>query len=208
ALLARIFVKDHPLGKKYMSAREYTHAGIRQQNRNRLLFRDERVTGLKTGFLSASGYHLVATAEEGDLSLAAAVLGASSVDVREQEALALLNYGFRTYMTFSPTWGEGGEKVLPVFKGRDDEVRVRPQERLTITVARDAAGRVTLEDDLPEHFEAPLEAGAVVGRLSVTVDGETEAVTELVAAESVERGSIFRVIIDSVRLFLQGLFGN
>src|SRR5690606_22133349 len=85
ARLARHFVTEHPEGLVYMSTKEYEYGGIRQTNRNGLLFRDDRVTGLKTGFLSAAGYHLVATAQEGDMSLVAAVLGAGGFAQREED---------------------------------------------------------------------------------------------------------------------------
>lgn len=207
ARLARHFVAEHSEGLVYMSTKEYEYGGIKQSNRNGLLFRDQRVTGLKTGFLSAAGYHLVASAQEGDMSLVAAVLGAGGFAQREEEALALLNYGFRDFVTVQPSWGEGGIRALPVYKGEAKTVVVRPERRPLVTVPRQAAGQITAVDDLPGYLEAPLTAGAVVGQLVITA-GDEQVTVPLVAAEDVARGSFFTVLWDSLRLMVRGLLGR
>ncbi|HLS89029.1 MAG TPA: D-alanyl-D-alanine carboxypeptidase family protein [Sphingobacteriaceae bacterium] len=207
ARLARHFVTEHPEGLVYMSTKEYEYGGIRQTNRNGLLFRDDRVTGLKTGFLSAAGYHLVATAQEGDMSLVAAVLGAGGFAQREEDALALLNYGFRNFVTVQPPWGEGGIRTLSVYKGADKSVVVRPARRPLVTVPRQEAGQMAVEDDLPGFLEAPLAAGTVVGRLTISAGGE-QVIVPLEVAEDVARGGFFTVLWDSLRLMIRGLVGR
>lgn len=206
ARLARIFVTDHGHGLTYMATKEFEYGGIRQTNRNRLLFRDNRVTGLKTGFLNEAGYHLVATAVEGDMSLGAVVLGAAGFDEREEDALALLNYGFREFVTLRPAWGEEGLRTLTVYKGKEKAVSVRPVERPAVTVTRSEAGQVTVTDDLPAYVIAPITPGQRLGSLIVGVGDRQETEVPLVAAAAVERGGMFTVLWDSLRLFIGNIF--
>lgn len=220
ARLGRAFVRLHRDGLTYASAREFTWNGIRQQNRNRLLSRDERVTGLKTGHLSVAGFHLVATAEDGDMSLVAAVLGAchpadgppcsqaEGFRRREQAALDLLNYGFSRFITLRPAWGENGSKTVPLYKGAKAQVRVAPRELLVVTVNRDDQSRVQVVEELPRALVAPLKAGEQVGTVRVLVGDREELAVPLVAAEDAPRGGFFKVLWDSVRLLLARLTGR
>lgn len=208
ARLSAFFVETQHDGLIFANKLEFTYNNIPQPNRNGLLRRDNRVTGLKTGHLGVAGYHLVATAEEGDMSLVAAVLGAQSIADREEVALQLLNYGFRNFRTLYPAWGTGNQKELRVYKGTDAAVAVRPAETVVVTVPVDDADNIILIDELPAYLEAPIEEGAPVGKLLVEAGGKTVAEFELVAAGDVPRGRFFRVILDSIRLFFSGLISQ
>lgn len=206
ARLAQIFVRDYSEGLNYMAAKTFDYGGITQSNRNGLLFKDDRVTGLKTGFLEAAGHHLVATAADGDMSMAAAVLGADSFSQREDEALALLNYGFSHYKTMEPAWGLQGAKELTVYKGRAGSVEVRPIRRPLVTVPRAAETEPAVQDDLPEYVEAPIEEGQVVGTLTIDDGSGDKTEIPLVAQAAIDRGGLFKVLIDSIRIFVRGLW--
>ncbi|HEY8450499.1 MAG TPA: D-alanyl-D-alanine carboxypeptidase family protein, partial [Bacillota bacterium] len=182
AKLAAFFVRTQHDGLVYASKPEFTFHGITQPNRNGLVMRDDRVTGLKTGHLSVAGYHLVATAQDGEMSLVASVLGTASDRAREEIALQLLNYGFRNFRTVTPAWGENGQKTVPVYKGAEAEVAVRPAQRLIATVPADQAGQITLREQLPAYLEAPVSEGQVVGKLALEAGGQTVAEFDLVTA--------------------------
>ncbi|MFS8570478.1 MAG: D-alanyl-D-alanine carboxypeptidase family protein [Thermaerobacter sp.] len=207
ARLAAYFVRTQPDGMIYSQLPEYTYAGITQPNRNRLLLRDDRVTGLKTGYLGVAGYHLVATAESGEMSLVAAVLGAASESDRERVALELLNYGFNNFRTVAPA-GDLASTTVRVYKGAADQVTVQPGQRPVVTVAAGAVDRLQWQVDLPPHLEAPVAEGQQVGRLAAVLDGRELASFDIVAAAGVERGGFFKVLVDTVRLFLAGLLGR
>lgn len=208
AKLAAFYVQTQPDGLVFANTEEFTYAGIRQRNRNGLLRRDPRVTGLKTGHLGVAGYHLVATAEDGEMSLVAAVLGADTIADREEVALQLLNFGFRNFRSITPAWGSGGQKQLPVYKGEAPTVLVRPAERMVVTVPAAVVDQVVVEEHLPAYLEAPIEQGDEVGSLLIKAADETIAEFQLVAVEPVARGGFFQVIWDSIRLFVSQLIAR
>jgi len=207
ARLAAYFVRTQPDGLVYSSLPEYTYAGITQPNRNGLVVRDNRVTGLKTGYLGVAGYHLVATAEAGEMSLVAAVLGAASDPDRERIALELLNYGFAHFRTVTPA-EDLAAASLRVYKGAVDQVAVRPATRPRVTVPVDDVDNLRWELALPGHLEAPLAEGQRVGELKAVLADDELASFEVVTAAGVERGGFFKILFDTIRLFFAGLFGR
>lgn len=217
ARLAAHFVREHHDDLHYASRHEFTWNGITQQNRNRLLFQDRRVTGLKTGHLGVAGYHLVATAEADGMSLVAAVLGACGPSAprpcdgfatRERAARQLLDYGFRRFATVRPDWGEGGAVALPVYRGTRNRVQVRPERPPAVTVERETAGSVAVDAQLPRALVAPLRQGQAVGTLVIRAGDREEARIPLVVAEDVPRGGLLKVVWDSLRLLVARLFGR
>lgn len=205
ALLSAAFVRNHHDGLRFANQLTYEYNGIPQPNRNGLLRRDERVTGLKTGFLSVAGYHLAATAEDGDMSLVAVVMGAASIPDRENEALQLLDYGFQNFRTLTPAWNEPDKATLPVYKGKSKQVTVRPAQPIVVTVPADAANDWAWDVSLPPHLEAPLAQGEEVGTLTLLVAGSPHQSVPLVTVEAVERAGIFSVLWDSIRLLFMRL---
>lgn len=212
ARLGAEFVNNHPDGLIYVNKRDFSYGGLQPQlNRNGLVLRDARFTGLKTGYLSVSGYHLVATAVEGEMSLVAAVLGAPSIQAREQVALELINYGFREFETISPAWGTDGVKQLRVYQGTADTVAVKPAERVLVTVPRELvanAEAIRVEERLPSHLVAPLATGEVVGELQVFADENVVAGFELVTTTQVNRAGFFKATLDMFRLWWARLLGR
>jgi len=206
ALLSSAKIRDFPDTYDLYSKRHYTYNGIRQPNRNQLLWRDKSVDGLKTGHTDDAGYCLAASAERDGMRLVSVVMGAASAEARARESQQLLNYGFRYYETFRLY--EGGEKVTDarVWKGAGDRVDLGIQEDLYLTVPN--GGREELEPavSVESVLEAPIERGEVFGDLTVTHEGNTLAERELVALHSVEQGGLFRRLWDTIKLFFLGLF--
>ncbi|HEY8552191.1 MAG TPA: D-alanyl-D-alanine carboxypeptidase family protein [Thermaerobacter sp.] len=220
-----------PGGEQYVTARDMAHLALHvlaahpeilaytsqktfawkdfapQPNYNRLLFRDRRVDGLKTGHLAEAGYHLVATAKEGDRRLIAVVLGAASDALRVGESQRLLDYGFQRFTNTRVAFGEGGRQAVPVYKGARPRVAVEPAVPPVVTVPRTAAGEVRTRVELRDPLVAPLAEGARVGTLTIEdARGRVLRTVPLVTAEAVPRGGLFRVLWDSVRLLFRDLF--
>lgn len=206
AILSRAKIRDFPDSYDLYSKRYYTYNGIRQPNRNRLLWRDKSVDGLKTGHTEDAGYCLAASAKRDGMRLVSVVMGASSSEARARESQQLLNYGFRYYETFRLY--EGGEKITEsrVWKGASDQLDLGLQEDLHLTVPNGARENLEPTISVESVLEAPVERGSVLGNLTVTHEGTTLAERELVALHSVEEGGFFRRIWDAVKLFFLGLF--
>ncbi|PZN06940.1 MAG: D-alanyl-D-alanine carboxypeptidase [Bacillota bacterium] len=179
-----------------------------QPNYNGLVFRDDRVDGLKTGHTAEAGFHLVATAREGDRRLVAVVLGAGSNEQRLQEAEALLNFGFEGFVREAVSFGDGGSRLLPVYKGKGRSVEVVPAVEPVVVIPKEMSGRLKVEERLDDPLVAPLPKGAPVGMLIIKgPDGTELRRVALVTASEVPRGGFIRVMFDSLRLLLKNLFG-
>lgn len=167
ALLDSSYLKRFPDALRFHSMREYTYNNITQYNRNRLLLKDSTVDGLKTGFVTASGYHLAATARRDGMRLLAVVMGASTPAIREREALKLLNFGFRYYSLVQP-FPEGQPlATVKVWKGVKDEVglfRRKPQLPHPPGEAKssEVGGACSLGTDCPCRSPACLWRGGVL----------------------------------------------
>ncbi|MEQ9011148.1 D-alanyl-D-alanine carboxypeptidase family protein [Algiphilus sp.] len=202
ATLVRAHIADFPEGYALYSEKEYSYNGIRQFNRNRLLWRDDSVDGVKTGYTSESGYCLASSAERDGRRLIAVVLGTSSPDAREQDSLALLNYGFRFFDTVTLFDRDEAVQTHRVFGGAQSEVDVGVRSALRVALPRDAEERIQLQAEVPSPLQAPIAKGAQLGTLTVTLDDETLLVEPLVANQDVAQGGIVKRLIDAVRLRL------
>jgi len=211
AILAQALIRDFPEYYPIYAEKEFTYGKelksgkpIKQSNRNKLLWRDESVDGLKTGYTEAAGYCLVSSAQRDDMRLISAVLGTESTVVRARETQKLLNFGFRFYDT--QTISEPG-KVLAspqVWKGENDSVPAGISEALTITLGRNQFRDIQSDILLTNPtLEAPIAQGDQLGVVTFTVDGKPVAESPLVALESVAEGGLWDNMVDSVELWLQ-----
>lgn len=209
ATLALHVLREHPEILDYTREKYFRWKNFAPQpNYNTLVFRDGRVDGLKTGHTAEAGYHLVATSRDGDRRLVSVVLAAGSNEQRVRESQRLLDYGFNQFTNVTVPFGEGGRRRLPVFKGATREVEVVPAAPPVVTVPKDAAGKVKVEEQLDQPLVAPLPKGAPVGTLVIRgPDGKELRRVALVTATEVPRGGFFRVLIDNLRLLLRNLFG-
>ncbi len=208
ALLAAAIINDFPEFYSWYSEREFTYADIRQHNRNRLLWRDPSVDGLKTGHTSSAGYCLVTSASRDGMRLISVVMGTDSEEARATASQALLNYGFRFFETYQLY--DAGEELRRerVWKGRDDEVGLGLVEPLFVTIPRGRYDALQAEVMLDSTLEAPLESGQRVGQLAIRLDGETVAARDLVTHQAIDQAGFFGRSADSVRLWFGGLFGS
>lgn len=201
--LAAAFIHDYPEEYKRFAEKEFTYAGIRQHNRNRLLARDPSVDGFKTGHTEAAGYCLVSSALRGDMRLVAVVMGAESDTARTEASQALLNYGFRFFESrkiYSP-----GDTVATrkLWKGEQDSLELTVAEPLFVTIPRGKYDAVVASAEIAETLEAPLEKHEAVGQLVLKLDDTVVANAPLVAAHAAAAGSVFSRAIDSVMMMFE-----
>jgi D-alanyl-D-alanine carboxypeptidase (penicillin-binding protein 5/6) len=207
ALIGRALIQDFPEQYAIYKEKYFTYNDIKQPNRNRLLWRDPTVDGIKTGHTEEAGYCLVSSAVRDDMRLISVVLGTTSDQARAQESQKLLAYGFRFFRNY-PLYKAGQELNKPkVWKGVTDSVSLGLGGDLSLTIPRGSENKLAATLDLPEVIEAPLAAGEVVGHLLVTLEGEEVAREPLLALQSVEEAGFVKAIWHSIVLFFQGLFG-
>ncbi|MDG1156901.1 MAG: D-alanyl-D-alanine carboxypeptidase [Litorivicinaceae bacterium] len=204
SILAARIIQDFPDTYPIYKEKNFTYNGIKQANRNSLLFRDPSVDGLKTGHTEEAGYCLVASAERNGFRLISVVMGTASEKAREQETTKLLQYGFR-YFSGKTVFAAGEplpESARKVWFGEMESVDLAPTEPLYVTLplGRESAIQATL--DAPDTLDAPLEAGAVVGTVKIMLGGRVLAESPVAVAEAVPEGGLFKRLMDFVlRLF-------
>lgn len=206
AILAVALVQDHPQHYGIYSEKYFEYNGINQANRNKLLFRDNTIDGIKTGHTAEAGYGLVASAKRDDMRLIAVVLGTNSEDKRAQEAQKLLSYGFRYYQTH--TLYSAGDTITDtrVWQGKTDQMELGLLDDIILTIPRGAHSDLQAEIAIDEIIKAPVSKGQVLGELTVTLGEETLATADLVAQADVEEAGFFARLWDSIQLFFMGLF--
>ncbi len=201
ALLSRALIKNFPNDYQRYSVRSFTYNNIEQPNRNRLLWRDESVDGIKTGFTNAAGYCLAASAKRGDTRLISVVLGAKSIKDRFDASQALLNYGFRFYETYKLYSANSPLAQARVWKGSVRDVALGVAEDLFITAPRGQTADIKPSFTVTQTIlEAPVPQGKVVGQLTVQGGNETLTTVPLVTLQAVPEAGFLGRLIDQVML--------
>jgi len=208
ARLARALISEFPDFYGWYSQREFTFADIRQHNRNRLLWRDPSVDGLKTGHTSSAGYCLVTSASRDGMRLISVVMGTDSEEARATASQALLNYGFRFFETYQLY--DAGEQISTerVWKGQVNELGLALTDDLFVSIQRGRYDALQATLEVPEQVTAPINAGDRVGELVVRLDEEEVARRPLIAMNAVEPAGFFGRTADGIRLWIDGLFGD
>lgn len=203
AVLGRALIRDFPQYYHWYKMKWYSFNGIRQPNRNRLLWRDSNVDGVKTGHTDEAGYCLVSSAKRDNMRLLAVVLGAPSESVRADDSERLLNYGFRFFETHSLY--DAGKTItdLSVYKGEKTTVPVGLRENQYVTIPAGQYQRLSITTKVPKLLEAPIKKGDKVGELIVSYENKPISTQAVYALDSVEEGGIFTRLKDSVRLMFR-----
>ncbi|MBS1143915.1 MAG: D-alanyl-D-alanine carboxypeptidase [Proteobacteria bacterium] len=202
SLLASALIRDFPEEyKKYYSMKEYTYNGITQPNRNRLLFIDPTVDGVKTGHTEAAGYCLISSALRDKRRLLSVVLGTASDSARASESQKLLNWGYISYDAVALFAKDQTVSTLRVWKGAQSEVKAGFTGDLSIAVPKGYADKVKSDFVAEPRLIAPIEAGQKLGVLKVTIEGKPYNEYPVVALENVPLGNIFIRILDTIRLW-------
>lgn len=207
SLLAKAIIQDHPEHYKIYSQKYFKFNGINQPNRNKLLWRDKAVDGLKTGHTEEAGYCLVSSAKKNGMRLIAVVLGTRSEEARAAESQKLLAYGFRYFETHKVYQQGDVLNTAKVWAGQSEQVELSIAEDIFLTIPRGAREDLKAELHIDQTIKAPLTQGQQLGRLTVMLDEDQLVDTPLVAKQAVEPAGFFARIWDAVLLFFHGLFG-
>jgi D-alanyl-D-alanine carboxypeptidase (penicillin-binding protein 5/6) len=201
AILSRALIHNFPDDYAFSKVKEFEWNGIKQQNRNELLWRDPAVDGIKTGHTAAAGYCLDASAKHGDERMIAVVMGASTNRARADSAMALLNYGFRFYETHK-LYEAGKALATPkLWKGEADQLPIGVTHDVLVTVKTGEYDKLKASMDIPSTLVAPFRKGQQVGTLNVTLDGKPLQSAPLVSLGEAPQGGFFKRLWDSILLW-------
>jgi D-alanyl-D-alanine carboxypeptidase (penicillin-binding protein 5/6) len=208
ALLSMATIRDFPEYYPLYAIKEYRYNNITQSNRNRLLWTDPYVDGIKTGNTDTAGYCLIASAKRGPRRLVSVVLGAGSDSARATESQKLLNYGFQFYDTVQLYQNGQPVSSLRVWKGASDTVSAGFVADQFVTLPKGQAQKLRLSMEAVEPLIAPVLRGERVGVVRVTLDGKLLAEYPLQALADVPSGSLLGRAWDTLRLWATQMHKN
>ena len=201
ALLSRALIHDFPEDYAISAVKEFEWNGIKQHNRNLLLWRDNTVDGIKTGHTAAAGFCLAASAKQGDARMIAIVMGAGSEKGRADAALALLNYGFRFYESHKLYEANKPLATPKLWKGAENTLPLGLTEDAMVSVKRGDYDKLKANLDIPTTLIAPFKKGQQVGTLRVTLDDQPVFTAPLVALADAPEGGFFSRLWDTIMLW-------
>ncbi|MGF1594563.1 MAG: D-alanyl-D-alanine carboxypeptidase family protein [Kiloniellaceae bacterium] len=204
ALLAQRIIEDHPEYYHYYSEREFTWHGIRQGNRNPLLYRNVGADGLKTGHTEDAGYGLTASAVQNDRRLILVVNGLPSMKARSDEAERLISWGFREFANYALFKAGDTVDEAAVWLGDEDSVPLVIADDLTVTLPRSERNGMQVAVVYDAPIPAPIPAGQEIARLRVTWPGGVPVEVPLTAGQEVDRLGAFGRIAASIKFLLLG----
>ena len=203
AKVAMASIREFPEYYKWYSQRSMIFNKIKQHNRNKLLWRDESVDGMKTGHTEAAGYCLVASAKRKDMRLIAIVMGTKSEQARAKETQTLLNYGFRFFETHRLYSAGDALKQVRIWKGAKKQLALGLERDLYITIPRRQYKKLQAKMDIKTQIIAPVTKGQPMGTVNITLHGKPLAEVPLVTLEQISSGSLWQNTKDSALLWLE-----
>ena len=204
ALLSRALIRDYPQDYAIYSIKEFEWNGIRQHNRNTLLWRDASVDGIKTGHTKSAGFCLAASAKRGDQRLISVIMGDSGEKQRADDSQALLNYGFRFFESHKLYEGNKPLVTPVLWKGEFDALPLGIAEDLLVTLPRGRYGDLKASMDLPNHLIAPFTKGQQVGTLKLVLDGKPLLERPLITLNAAASGGYWHGFTDGMGLWWKG----
>ena len=204
SILARALIRDYPEHYKIYSEKYFSYNGINQTNRNKLLFRDDTVDGIKTGHTDEAGYCLVASAKRDNMRLISVVMGTSSESSRAAESQKLLTYGFRYYKTHKLYSKHEIINQTRIWKGQTKTLSLGPSEDVYLTIPRGSEDSLVATINVNKIVEAPVNQGQELGNVTVELDSDQLLNITLSALETVDEAGFFGWLIDTIRLFFLG----
>lgn len=202
ATLASALIRDFPEEyARYYSMKEYRYNNITQPNRNRLLWLDPTVDGVKTGFTEAAGYCLISSAKRGERRLLSVVLGTDSDAARASESLKLLNWGYQFFDAMKLYDANQAVSEFKVWKGSSSKVKAGFANDFVISVPKGYGDKLQAELVSTQPLLAPLRQGQTIGTLRLTLEGKPYGEYPVLALEDVSIGNWFARLIDTIRLW-------
>ena len=192
ATLSKAIITEFPERYKLYKQKQFTYNGIKQYNRNKLLWRDKSVDGLKTGHTESAGYCLVASAKRDDMRLISVVLGTKSEKARASISQALLSYGFRFYESNKLYTAAEPLKTARVWMGNKENVSIGLADDLVITIPRGQYKYLNAVMDINANIEAPVSKKQVLGTLRIVYNDQELLSRPLIALQNIEKGSLWQ----------------
>jgi D-alanyl-D-alanine carboxypeptidase (penicillin-binding protein 5/6) len=202
ALLSRSLISNFPDLYKLYSTKSFKFNDIKQYSRNKLLFIDDNVDGIKTGFTNAAGYCLASSAKRGNRRLIAVVMGAPTPDVRIQSSRTLLEYGFRFFETHKLFKKDIEISKARVYGGDKSEVKFGVNQDSSVTIPRRQKKNLKYQYVIDKQLTAPINQNETIGFMHVKLNDEIIQTYKLTALESVNQGSLYRRTVDSLLMDL------
>ena len=206
AVLAQHIIKDSSKYYPIYSEKEFTFNGIKQGNRNALLYTDPSVDGLKTGHTEEAGYCLTTSSKRGPMRLISVIFGAPSMNERASQTRTLLAWGFANFETANVQPANQVLAKAKVWFGKEDDVQIGLAENFNVTMPKGQADKIKTQLVVQPKLNAPLAKGQVVGKLVASLDGKVIAEKPLVALKPVEEAGFFARMIDHIKMFFSNLF--
>lgn len=200
ALLAAAIIRDFPEFYSLYSLREYTYNGITQSNRNRLLWLDPNVDGMKTGWTAAAGYCLITSSKRDDRRLISVVMGTATANVRSKESQRLLNYGFQFFDTAHPYKKHQEITNLQIWKGSQNTLKVGFDRDIYFSLPKGQADKLKAKMEYRQPLIAPINQGQEVGVVRFSLGNQELAAYPLVSLETIGAASIFGRAWDSIQM--------
>lgn len=210
ALLAKALIEQFPDDYKRYEQKKFTFNGITQYNRNKLLWQDPSVDGLKTGHTESAGYCLVSSAVRNNMRLISIVLGTKSSALRISESQKLINFGYRFYETHQIYATGQRLQDTRIWEGQVDTLGLGLASDLYVTIPRGNYKNLVIDLTPQPNATAPIEKGQIMGKLTVSLNGELLSEKPLVALSAIEAGGFFKKLFDQIkRLFnsILAMFG-
>lgn len=208
AILAQAFVKNFPEEYRLFSEKWFTYNGIRQPNRNRLLWRYPYADGLKTGHTDAAGFCLVGSAIKDGMRLISVIMGSPSEQIRTEESVRLLTYGFRFFETHTLYDGNKPLAHARVWHGEEKEVPLGLADNLVLTIPSGQYKKLQATIQVNNPVTAPVTKGQSYGSLSVTLNGQVVISKPLVALKDNPKGSFWRRMTDTISYGIHKTFSK
>jgi D-alanyl-D-alanine carboxypeptidase (penicillin-binding protein 5/6) len=200
ALLSSAMIREFPNYYNWYSQKEFTYNNITQTNRNKLLFTDSTVDGLKTGWTEKAGYCLVTSANRVGMRLISVVMGSDSPSIRTAETEKLLDYGFRFFETQSVN---DISHQVPVFKSKQANIKVGVSDTSFLTLPRNQFKYTTQTINIMGDLVAPINQGEQVGTLVISFSNKDIATLPLIALEDATEAGFFTQMIDTIKLLFR-----
>ena len=206
SIISANLINNFPEHYALYKEKSFTFNDIRQLNRNRLLWRDDSVDGIKTGHTESAGFCLISSAARGSMRLIAVVAGANSEDERFNASQRLLEYGFRFFVTQNLLESNEEVRSADVWGGKKDNVSLGLAKDLIVTVPRAELSSLKIDYAFNNNIEAPISKGDILGSLSVKSGDTVIANANLVALEEVEPKGFFGRLISKIIMWFLNLF--
>ena len=203
ARIAHALIDEFPEYYQWYSEREFTYNDITQYNRNKLLWRDESVDGVKTGHTDSAGYCLVTSAKRDGMRLISVVLGTKSEEARADATQSLLNYGFRFFETHKLYDADNKLTTARVWKGATESVDLGLDKTLYVTIARGEYKNLDAAMQLQDQIIAPVSQGQALGHVVVRLADKLVSEKDLVALQAVDEGTFWQRIVDEAMLYFE-----